>query len=88
MPLFPNPRRIVTGHNKKGEAIVLKDVPCVLTPYNANFVVLWQTNQVPAPSDGDDDTIEVRTTRLGNKNGVILRIVDIPENTVQVYALS
>ncbi|KAH8821341.1 hypothetical protein F5884DRAFT_767482 [Xylogone sp. PMI_703] len=83
MSLFPNPRRIVTGHNAKGEAIVLKDstIPCVPTPYGANFAVLWQTTQFPVSNDGDDDPIDVRTTDLSNKNGIILRVVDIPAHT-------
>jgi hypothetical protein len=86
MSMFPDPRRIVTGHNEKGEAVVLKDsrVSCLPTPYSASFAVLWETTEFPASNQGDYDPITVRTTDLSNKNGIILRVVDIPPHTAKV----
>jgi len=83
---FPDPRRIVTGHDEQGNAIVLKDsqVPCVPISSDANFAVLWETYQFPADLNNNDDPIETRTTNLANDKGVVLRIVDIPPNTVTV----
>lgn len=83
---FPDPRRIVTGHDEQGNAIVLKDsqVPCVPISADANFAVLWETSQFPANLNGNEDPIEKRTTNLANDKGVVLRIVDIPPNTVTV----
>lgn len=86
MSLFPDPRRIVTGHDEQGNAIVLKDsqVPCVPISPDANFAVLWETREHPANMNGNDDPIDQQTTNLANDKGVVLRIVDIPANTVTV----
>lgn len=86
MSLFPDPRRIVTGHDEQGNAIVLKDsqVPCVPISPEANFAVLWETREHPANMNGNEDPIEQQTTNLANEKGVVLRIVDIPANTVTV----
>ncbi|KEF56648.1 uncharacterized protein A1O9_06837 [Exophiala aquamarina CBS 119918] len=84
---FPDPRRIVTGHDEEGNAIVLKDsqVPCVPISADANFAVLWETSQFPANLNGNEDPIEKKTTNLANDKGVVLRIVDIPPNTVTMF---
>jgi hypothetical protein len=86
MSFFPDPRRIVTGHDEQGNAIVLKDsqIPCVPISADASFAVLWETSQFPANLNGSEDPIETRTQNLANDKGVVLRIVDIPPNTVTV----
>ena len=83
---FPDPRRIVTGHDQEGNAIVLKDskIPCDPTGVKANFAVLWETSQFPATNNGNEDPIETKTQNLANDNGVVLRVVDIAPNTVTV----
>lgn len=78
--MFPDPRRIVTGHNSEGKAVVVADstVPCEPTNTGANFAVLYETFQFPASNDEWVDPIDVRTKDLANSQGVLLRVVDIP----------
>lgn len=89
---FPDPRRIVTGHNSEGRAIVVADspIPCVPTPTGANFAVLYETHQFPASNDDWVDPTKTRTTDLSNHKGIILRVVDIPPKveTVTVFFIS
>lgn len=84
--MFPDPRRIVTGHDAQGNSIILKDsrIPCVPTGFNANFAVAWETNQFPASNQGEEDPAESVTKSLGNDKGLVLRIVDFKPNTVTV----
>ena len=84
--MFTDPRRIVTGHDTKGNSVVIKDsrVPCVPTGFNANFAVLWETHQFPASNDDGIDPIDNLTQSLGNDKGLVLRIVDFKPNTVTV----
>ena len=86
MSLFPDPRRIVTGHSAEGKAIVVADgtVPCLPTEVKCNFAVLYETYKFPENQDKFEDPIEKRTGSLANKDGVILRIVDIPAHTETV----
>lgn len=83
---FPDPRRIVTGHNAEGKAVVVADsrIPCLLTPTGANFAVLYETHQFPASNDEWVDPTQHRTTDLANGKGIVLRVVDIPPNVETV----
>ncbi|KIX07965.1 uncharacterized protein Z518_02619 [Rhinocladiella mackenziei CBS 650.93] len=87
MAMFPDPRRIVTGHDEQGNSIILKDsqIPCVPTGVKANFAVLWETSQFPASNNGSADPIDHKTQSLANDKGVVLRVVDIPANTVTMF---
>jgi len=82
MPMLPEPRRIVTGHNDQGQAIVIKDsrIPCEPTGFNADFAVLWETDKFPTSNDGDEDPVAKKTLNLANKDGIVLRVVDFPPN--------
>ena len=86
MSMYPDPRRIVTGHDEEGNSIVLKDsqIPCVPVMTKANFAVLWETHGFPVSNNGNEDPIEKRTQSLANSDGVVLRIVDIAANTETV----
>lgn len=90
MALFPAPRRLVTGHDEKGKAVYLKDhtIEPEATNMDASFAVLWETHEFPANNNGFKDPIETKTESLSNKDGVVLRVVDIPANTVTVIAQS
>jgi hypothetical protein len=91
MSLFPDPRRIVTGHDEAGRAIVVADstVPCEPTPVKCNFAGLYETHQFPESNDDWVDPIKERTKSLANDNGVVLRVVDFPPNTETVgWAIS
>lgn len=85
---LPNPRRIVTGHNEQGKAVIamdgapsqtieLKAVPGTI------FYEIWNTNASPAPLDnGADPTL--RPLQLHpTPQGSIIRVVDIPPDAVQ-----
>jgi len=81
---FPNPRRIVTGHDDKGEAIVVADSEIEPAPILGlcNFAVLWETHDFPTTDNNEfDDPIKKTTESLSNQNGVVLRIVDFPAKT-------
>lgn len=87
-PLFPHPRRVVTGHDEHGNSIFVADsqVPCVPTPANCNFAVLYETHEFPASNDGWVDPIVNRTKSLANPNGLVLRVVDFKPNTKTVIS--
>lgn len=84
--LFPSPRRIVTGHDDNGNAIVLADnlIPCEPTKIKCNFAVLYETHQFPESNDKWIDPTKSRTTDLANEKGVVLRVVDFPPRTKTV----
>lgn len=86
MSLFPDPRRIVTGHDDQGRSIVVADstIPCEPTPIKCNFAVLYESHKFPATNNEWVDPITTRTTDLSNKDGVVLRVVDFPPNTATV----
>ncbi|CAM1509796.1 Fc.00g001310.m01.CDS01 [Cosmosporella sp. VM-42] len=85
--MFPDPRRIVTGHSPEGKAIVVADspVPCVPTSVKANFAVLYETHQFPESNDDWVDPIKSRTTDLANDKGIVLRVVDFAPNTETMF---
>ena len=92
---LPVMRRIVTGHNAEGKAVIVSaDAPPNIIPFTAVpgtvFYEIWNTNQSPAPipvmpvlnDNGDDPTL--RPLQLHPKpNGSIIRFVDIPPDTIQ-----
>ena len=84
--LFPHPRRIVTGHDNDGKAIVVADslIPCEPTRINCNFAVLYETHQFPEVNDQWIDPTRTRTPDLANQKGVVLRVVDFPPRTKTV----
>jgi hypothetical protein len=86
---LPHPRRIVTGHNDLGKAVFYSDnsVPLEKTPLGASLGVLWETNQFPVDNSGSEfDPSTTRTRDLSNKDGVILRVVDIEPGVTEVRA--
>lgn len=78
------PRRVVTGHDAAGKAIVLADgePPVVIrSPVQAGlaFYELWNTDRMPSPilADYDEPTIGRRDT-APPKGGTVIRFVDLP----------
>lgn len=84
--MFPDPRRIVTGHNTEGKAVVVADstIQCVPTPVKCNFAVLYETHQFPDSLDEWVDPAKDATLDLSNSKGVVLRVVDIAPKTETV----
>jgi hypothetical protein len=79
-----NVRRVVTGHDETGKAIVLSDgaPPTVTRPPHQPglaFHELWHTDQSPAPITATETEPTDRYTETAPlANGTIIRIVDIP----------
>lgn len=72
-------RRVVTGHDASGRAVVIDDDVISGKPVlggQAEFAVVWVTNRSPA--DNDDATDRARDPiDLVEPGGSVLRIVDI-----------
>ena len=83
-----NVRRIVTGHNAQGKAIIAMDgappetIELKAVPGTV-FHEIWNTNASPAPIDNGDDPTRRRLQLHPTPQGSIIRIVDIPPDAVQ-----
>lgn len=85
---LPTVRRIVTGHNTQGRAIIAMDgAPPEIIEMKAVpgtiFYEIWNTNASPAPIDNGADPTRRRLQLHPMPQGSIIRIVDIPPDTVQ-----
>ena len=78
------PRRIVTGHNSEGKAIIQEDgVPSRIQqiggPSGPMFYELWSTTASPAPIDpASGEPYEESIQLVPPKGGTRIRILDIP----------
>ena len=74
-------RRVVTGHDSTGKAIVLIDDN---TPYTARRDEktlqqrIWVTDKFPVAMDGDKDRAAIEVRIAPPANGTIIRYLDIP----------
>jgi len=71
-------RRVVTGHDRDGLAIIQSDTvfePRPVTGGIASFAKLWTTTTSPADNTDDDDGA-LRKTGLTCPSGTVLRFVD------------
>lgn len=80
--LYPA-RRIVTGHDARGQSIVLSDARAtnlVSTPHNPNrgLINFWRTERTPASNAGDEDPMAGPIQGLlPPKNGSVFRFFQI-----------
>ncbi|MEK9647476.1 MAG: cupin domain-containing protein, partial [Alphaproteobacteria bacterium] len=77
----PPPRRIVTGHDADGKAIVLYDGPAENSEVRFNgpqTTLFWGTDRMPASNAGDEDIGERENDVAPGPNGSWFRIVDYP----------
>ncbi|NOT63821.1 MAG: cupin domain-containing protein [Acidobacteria bacterium] len=81
-------RRIVTGHNEQGKAVIVSDAPpAMIIDFKAIpgtvFYEIWNTNESPvAINNAPDPTL--RPVQLHpTPQGSIIRFVDIPPDSVQ-----
>jgi hypothetical protein len=84
-------RRVVTGHDDNGNAIIESDgaAPNVRVREGAGFVstLLWVTDETPAKVDLRIDRADRTIAVAPPANGSILRIVDFPPVTPEVDSI-
>ena len=79
-------RRVVTGHDADGKAIVVSDqtATAILERPNRPGVTLtnlWQTDETPAPVHGPEETVDGPLVLAPPANGSVCRIVEFqPED--------
>lgn len=76
-------RRIVTGHDENGKAIVVSDgdTPNVLKPDNRPGVEinnLWVLDESPARVFGPEESVDRKIGLLPPKNGSVFRVIKFP----------
>ena len=74
-------RRVITGHDEQGKAIVVRDsaIPNLPEMHGVELMSLWSTDRTPADNVGGEDTAFVADTAIPPlSNGTIFRIVDFP----------
>ncbi len=84
-------RRVVTGHDASGKAIIVADGPaeCILQRPNRPGVTLtnfWQTFETPAPFDGPEETVDGPLVLHPPKGGSVFRFVTFEPEDPEVLA--
>jgi naringenin degradation protein FdeH len=70
-------RRIVTGHDSRGKAVVLFDDVATAKQRGANGVTLfWVTSEFPVDAAGSSDRAQTPIGVPPPKNGTVFRVVD------------
>lgn len=87
-------RRVVTGHDKNGKAIVISDGPAPFVhrnPMNEGWYStdIWRTTETPAQivARAEEPTLGPRR-QLPTKNGTVIRINQFPPETADVTRMS
>ena len=88
MQTLPTFKRVVTGHNGEGLAVVASSAP---TPNNfplkavpgTVFYEVWNSATAPAPLDNADDPTSQLLQLSPGPLGSVIRVVDIPPDSVQ-----
>ncbi len=87
-------RRIVTGHDATGKAIIVSDAPPVLTqliggPGGPTFFEVWNTIETPAlipPKPAEKD--ETKLMLPPPKNGTRIRVIEFPPEGEEIRKLT
>lgn len=72
-------RRVVTGHDAAGRAVVVDDrrlVPVAIPSGDADFALIWTSAVLPADNDDDTDG-RLRPAGLTLHGGSVIRVVDM-----------
>lgn len=82
-------RRIVTGHDANGNAVVVKDAPAhniVTSPNRPGVVIynLWATDSMPCKIDGPEETTDTKLGLEPKPNGTNFRIIDFPPESTYI----
>jgi naringenin degradation protein FdeH len=85
---LPPVRRVVTGHDDAGRAVLAQDgTPPNVVAFDAVpgtvFHEVWATDAVPARIDNGPDPTLGRLELAPPRGGTRIRIVDVPPDTVQ-----
>jgi quercetin dioxygenase-like cupin family protein len=87
-------RRVVTGHDERGRAVVLSDGPAPFVHVNKldpNWysIDLWRTNETPAKivAQAEESTSGPRR-QMPAKNGTVMRINHFPPESEAVRAMT
>ena len=79
-------RRVVTGHDENGKAIIVSDSAATSILQRPNrpgvkLTNLWQTNDTPADFNGQTETVDGPFVLHPPKNGSVFRIIEfLPED--------
>lgn len=85
-------RRVVTGHDAKGKAIVSSDgdAPFVLThPTRPGYFLtqIWTTAEAPAPIGDEPDPTLAKLPLAPPATGTVIRIIEFPPEPASLRAL-
>lgn len=85
-------RRIVTGHDAHGKAIILSDAPPTreekIGPLGPTFYEVWNTRETPVRIDhASGEPAEQGLVLAPPKNGTRIRVLDIPPETSELRKL-
>src|SRR5262245_30435065 len=83
-------RRVVTGHDNNGKAMVLSDGPAPNVKVRQTGItstLVWATDESPADISGSADRAARESGVAPPNHGSILRIVDFPPVTADAVAL-
>ena len=88
---FPTIRRVVTGHDADGRAVVASDGPLptvveIAAIPGTIFHEVWSTSQTPAAVNNAPDPTTGPLTLPPPKQGTRIRFVDIPPDTPEFLA--
>jgi mannose-6-phosphate isomerase-like protein (cupin superfamily) len=87
-------RRIVTGHNAKGNAVIQEDGPAqrvqrIGGEHGPMFYEVWNTRETPVRIDrASGEPAEDRIVLAPPKNGTRIRVLDIPPEHESLKTLS
>lgn len=91
---FPPIRRIVTGHDAQGLAIIQEDgapqrIQQIGGPHGPLFYELWNTRETPARIDrASGEPSEAGISLAPPKNGTRIRVLDIPPDDDSLETLT
>ena len=90
--MTPTFRRIVTGHDAQGQAVILSDAPpervTKISALGPVFYEIWNTQETPARIDAQSgEPPEDHLTLPPPRHGTRIRVLDIPPETDELRAL-
>lgn len=87
-------RRVITGHDAGGKAVVISDAPAPFVHVNAvnpewNSTDIWRTGEMPVVvrARHDKETTDGPRRQMPTKNGTVLRINNFPPESEAVNSM-